>query len=161
MYTYLSHPICTPTAQWCTTRLAVSVKRTRKKLPSGLKCGTNIIYNYFMRQWACSIFWEPRQWNLGWDLLRIASTHTFNAYTPIRVSERIFWFKYLYLLVPILWPEQAWVSKKYTPCWYAILVVDAIQRYFELQVSFSLLGMSLYMWRLMALVISLGNLLSF
>ena len=76
----------------------------------------------FIRKWACSATWGPRQWNIGYDLFGVAFTHPFKSYAPVNVSTRIFHPKYLSWLVPRLWPEIACLSKKFTPRRDAILV---------------------------------------
>ena len=115
------------------------------------------MHNSFIRQWDCSITWGPSQWNLGWNLFEVAYNHPFKAYAPGKFSARIFFFDYLSWLVPRLWPERVWLSKKYTPLWSAILVMDAIQRYFGPNTPFSLLVMSLGRGLLMDLVVIMEN----
>ena len=86
--------------------------------------------------------------------------HPLKAYAPVKVDERVFWFNYFSWLIHRLLPEQAWLSKESTPSWAAILVMDAIRRYFDLNTSLSLLGKSLEGWNMMVLVIKLDTILS-
>ena len=109
--------------------------------------------NSFISQWAFYVMWGSSQWNVSYDLFWFASTYPFKAYATSKVSAWIFWSKYPSWVVHILLPGRAWNLKKSTPQWAAILVMDVIRRYFEVNASFSFLGMSLERWCLMDLVI--------
>ena len=117
------------------------------------------MYNAFIKQWVCSDMWGPDKWNIGYDIFGVASNHPFKEYKPDKVSASIF-FNYLSWLFLRLWPQRVWLSKNFTPRWAAILVMDAIQRGFELNTYFSLLGAYLEKWHMMALFIIVANPLS-
>ena len=94
-----------------------------------------------------------RQWNPEYYLFGIAPTHPFKEYVPGNVSVSIFGSNNLYWVVPRLWPERAYLLKKSTFWWAAILVMDAIRRYSEIKSFFSFLCTSLERWSLMYLAI--------
>ena len=76
------------------------------------------MHNSFISQWSCSITWGTRKWNLGYDLLGVSYTHPFKAYTPDKVSVRMFCSAYFSWLDPIVWPRRLLLSKKSTPWKY-------------------------------------------
>ena len=153
VYTQLLWPIWVPTEQWYITRVSVASKITCYTLTYVLNCGTYNVYNTFIMQWYCSLMWGPNQWNIGYYLIVVVSTHPFRAYEPGNIVSRLFCSNCLSLLVPRLWPDQSWLSNNSTPWWAVILVMDAIRRDFELNSSFSFLFTHFYRWCVVALVL--------
>ena len=63
--------------------------------------------------------------------------------------------------MPKLWHEQLWLSNNSKLWWAAILVMNEIWRYFDLNASFQFLGTSLDRWIMMDLVIIVDTILYF